>query len=128
MVQLTGACNVTGHPDTLSSYRLELTGVLGNLIVLNLLFEAYNINHLTLPTLFCYNEGAVTITNGIIKDPQVTEFGDVISDRDLLFEMQNEIRTMKCTFIVWWIPSHQDDKLKKLTFPLKKSSTVSVIY
>ena len=112
-VQLRCASNVTGHPDTLLSYRAELVGVLGNIVVLNIVFDAYDINSLMPSTLFCDNEGAVTIINRRIEDPHMRYLGGAIPDRDPLFEVQNEIRKMQCTFIVRWIPSHQEGKIKQ---------------
>ena len=111
-IQLMGASSVVGHLETLPSYIAELAGILSAIIVLNILYESHHIPPPTVSTLYCDNEGAVDIINRILYDPQMTEFSDAMADRDLLYELQHEIKKQKCTFHVKWIPSHQDTKKK----------------
>eukprot|EP00957_Ditylum_brightwellii_P136572 10414737-Ditylum_brightwellii.AAC.1 len=90
----------------MTSYRIELTGILSALYLLQLLLRYTHIILAECPPLYCDNNSAVTATNNGIQ-PGIK--AHLSSDFDVISELYNVKQCMP-PFRASWVKAHQDDK------------------
>lgn len=97
----------------MSSYRLELGGILAALYIISRVCEYYNID-LGETTLFCDNKGA--ITKSFRPSPGITPF--LTTDYDLLFLIHKTVQALPITIIGQWVKGHYTGSKRELQHDL----------
>ncbi len=99
-----------GHPDSLSSYRAELGGIVATLYIIQRICEYYNITT-GKATLYCDNKGAIMNSFKQIT-PGISPF--LSPNYDLLLLAKQMVARLPITILGEWVKGHYLGKNRKI--------------